>query len=181
MSDVKVDSTAIDAMLRSLEGDLRQGILLKALKAGGKVLQENTQAALSARMGSAARSAPHSHIGSRTTHNRPLVKGVTLKADKNYDEVRVSILGDYRLKWFEMGTAERKLKRTGAKDRSRGRYKGDRRYLYRKKGKETFYRAGSSRGRIRPERFFSSARQNEAPVMQAIEQSFFSQFNKYTK
>lgn len=40
--------------------------------------------------------------------------GIKVKADKDYCEVSVSIMGDFRLKFFEKGTAERRLRRGGA-------------------------------------------------------------------
>ncbi|PWM22827.1 MAG: hypothetical protein DBX40_08565 [Clostridiales bacterium] len=40
--------------------------------------------------------------------------GIKLKADKDYCEVSVSIMGDFRLKFFEKGTRQRSLRRGGA-------------------------------------------------------------------
>ena len=58
--------------------------------------------------------------------------GVKLRADKDYCEVSVSILGDFRLKFFEKGTAQRRLRRGGA-----------------------------NRGSIKPLNFFRKARQQD--------------------
>nr|DAT69137.1 MAG TPA: hypothetical protein [Caudoviricetes sp.] len=47
-------------------------------------------------------------------NGKTMESGVRLKADKDYCEVSVSILGDFRLKFFEKGTAQRRLRRGGA-------------------------------------------------------------------
>ncbi|MBD5252316.1 MAG: hypothetical protein HDS49_04715 [Bacteroides sp.] len=47
-------------------------------------------------------------------NGKTMESGVRLKADKDYCEVSVSILGDFRLKFFEKGTAQRSLRRGGA-------------------------------------------------------------------
>lgn len=178
MNEAPIDTSGVSSLLSSLAAEVKDGMLLKALQKGGKALQEQTQRQLLTSL-PAANHPTHTHVGTRTTHG-PMVKGVTNKTDKAYSEVRISILGDFRLKWFETGTKERTLKRTGAKDRSRGRYRGDRRYLHRKKGKENFYKAGSPRGRIRPLRFFATARADDTVVTAAIEKEFYSRLQKYT-
>lgn len=62
-----------------------------------------------------------------------MLSGIKLKADKDYCEVSVSIMGDFRLKFFELGVpAERRITRRGA-----------------------------SRGAIKPLYFFREARQED--------------------
>lgn len=78
--------------------------------------------------------------GSRTSKGaikRPLQKGITKSVWRNNEGVTVTILGDYRLKWFEKGTDERF---TG----TRKRYK-KRKATGRMTGKNFFQRAINSK------------------------------------
>lgn len=158
--------------LNSLEKGVRNGAMLKALRKGGETLQRQTQAELVKEFGAKA-----TDVSERW--RKPMTKGVTVKTDKAYQEVSVSIRGDVRNIWFELGTRDRYLKRTGAKDRERGYVReGDKRYLYRKKGKERMYRAGTYRGRIKPREFFAKARANEGPVIDAITEAMTKEIDK---
>lgn len=107
MSNVQVDDTSVQNLLNALDADSTKQILFKALKKGGQQLAKQTKAQLKAKLGQGA-----------TTPNRwngkTMVSGVKLKADQDYCEVSVSILGDFRLKFFELGTAQRRLRRGGA-------------------------------------------------------------------
>lgn len=158
---VTIDSKGLDDLFAAVDEEHIKPVIMKSLQDFGNVVKEDTQNRLIAKMGDAA---------NRTTYrkssdgggklNKPMTKGVKVTRDDGYEKVVVSILKDYRLKWFELGTKMRKLLRTGAKDRTRGRMSGDRRYLYRKKGKENFYKAGSNRGQIKPLHFFKEVREN---------------------
>lgn len=161
--DLRIDDKAILDALSKLRKPEMTEIVLKALKKGGEKLQADTKLALRKNLGKGATST--------IKRRKPMLSGISLKADEQYLEVRVSLLGDFRLKWFEMGTEERKLKRTGAKDRVRGRTKGDKRYLYRKRGKENFYKSGANRGKIKALNFYESTRaRDELRVMYIIEE-----------
>lgn len=93
------------------------------------------------------------------TPTKPMTKGVIKRIDPAYATGLVHIMGDYRLKWFEMGTDERFT--TGARSKNR---KGDIKKII---------PAGQSRGRIRPYNFFRSARDN-ADVIETYTQSLLS-------
>ena len=47
---------------------------------------------------------------SKGTRKKPLQQGITKKVWKSNEGATVTILGDYRLKFFEIGTSERKTK-----------------------------------------------------------------------
>ena len=125
MNNVQVDDTAIQNLFNVLDADSTKQILFTALKKGGQKLTSQTKRSLRAKLGSAATS-PNRWNG------KTMESGVRLKADKDYCEVSVSILGDFRLKFFEKGTAQRRLRRGGA-----------------------------NRGSIRPLYFFREARQQD--------------------
>ena len=150
-NDCGVDIRQVDEMFRFLSKENIDKVLLDALKQSGKELVEQTKQTMIKKLGSTATSTRNYN---KRPKNSAMVEGVKSTVDKDYLTVVVSILKDFRAKWFERGTKQRKLLRTGAKDRERGRMSGDRRYLYRKEGKENFYKAGANRGKIEPHYFF---------------------------
>lgn len=107
MSNVVVDDASVQNLFNALNPDSNKQILFTALKKGGQKLANQTKTTLKAKLGSGA-----------TTPNRwngkTMESGVRIKADKDYCEVYVSILGDFRLKFFELGTAQRRLRKGGA-------------------------------------------------------------------
>lgn len=128
-------------------------ILFKAIKQGGKVLTENTRELFLAR-----------HTLSNTTGNNEKLdvnRAIHQINSNSSREVIVSIMGDYRVKFFEKGTKERytkssKIHRTGV-------------YLVKRHGK------GRYTGRIQAEYFFRQARNNTEPIFRAINQSIDKQ------
>lgn len=102
---IDVDSSQVDDLLNKLDDDdLRRGIIFKAVKAGAKVLQETTKNYFKSAVGAAA------------SHTSPYIKapfyeGVVMKGDKAYLEARVSIMKDFRMKFFEKGTQQRQTKK----------------------------------------------------------------------
>lgn len=125
MSNVTVDDTSVQNLLNALDADSNKRILFTALKKGGQKLASQTKRSLRAKLGAGATS-PNRWNG------KTMESGVRLKADQDYCEVSVSILGDFRLKFFEKGTAQRSLRRGGA-----------------------------NRGSIKPVYFFREARQED--------------------
>ena len=125
MNNVQVDDTSVQNLFNSLDADSAKQILFTALKKGGQKLTSQTKRSLRAKLGAGSTS-PNRWNG------KTMESGIRLKADKDYCEVSVSILGDFRLKFFEKGTAQRRLRRGGA-----------------------------NRGSIRPLYFFKDARQQD--------------------
>lgn len=153
-----LDTKSLSDILDNLNEDNRRLAMLSALRAGGKVLQQNTKESLKKKLGS----------GATSTSDRnkfPMEKGVRLIVDKDYNEVIVSIMKDYRLKWFETGTDGRYLKKDHPKDER-----------HRKTLKK-----GEYRGRIGATNFFGEARQNDGPVCEAIVEELAKQINKLMK
>jgi hypothetical protein len=80
--------------------------------------------------------------GSKTIDGKeklPLIKGITNKVWKNNGGVTVTIMGDYRLKWFENGTVERHI------------YGRKHNYKRRK------YKVIANRGQMKEAHFFANA------------------------
>lgn len=144
--NVVIDTTQLDALLNALDDDnVRRTILFNAVKAGGEVLRKQTI----------------SNLSSSGFNSSSMQKGVKMKSDKNYIETTVSIMGDYRLKWFEKGTNARYTK--GAK--ITGVDENSSRYALRRTGKPRYT------GSIKPHYFFRQARDNESAINDAITQS----------
>lgn len=162
MNDVKIDSTDVDQLLNSLsDTDLLNKILFDAVKAGARVLRENTKRSFRSEMGSVAE-----HV-SRWT-NKPFSDGVIMSTDKAYNEAKVSIMGDHRMKWFETGTQDRYTK--GRK------IVGYQRNRAIREGK------GHWTGRIKENNFFQKARSSsETAIDDAIIQSINNALEKLNK
>lgn len=155
---VTLDTRSLANILDNLSEDNRRLAMLSALRAGGKVLQQNTKESLKKKLGSGATSTSE-------RNNKPMEQGVRLIVDKDYNEVIVSIMKDYRLKWFEKGSDQRYLKKDHPKD-------GDHRKTYKK---------GEYRGSITATNFFGEARQNDSPICDAIVAELANQINKLMK
>lgn len=159
MSDiVSIDSHEVDQLLNALsDQDFKNEILFNAVKEGAKVLQENAQNYFKSSVKGANHYSPYIR--------KPLYEGVSVKADKPYCTVSVSIMNDFRMKFFEKGTAERMTK-----GRKIVGYINRRRLKREGKGHAT--------GSIKPTYFFRRARENDAPINEAIEQSITQALNK---
>ena len=135
MSNVSINDSAVQNLFQSLDAENRKKVLLTALKAGGDKLAGNTKTQLRSKLGTGA-----------TTPNRwngkTMESGIKYKADKDYCEVSVSIMGDFRLKFFEKGTKIRQTRRTKA-----------------------------NRGSITAFNFFAAARANEGEITDNINKS----------
>lgn len=143
---VQIDSSQVDKLLDTLADDnVRRDIMFKAVKAGGETLRKNTL----------------QNLRSSSFDSSSMEKGVRVKGDKNYLEAIVSIMGDYRLRWFEKGTAARYTK--GAK--ITGIDENSKRYALKRTGKPRYT------GSIKPHYFFRNARDNESAITEAITQS----------
>lgn len=107
MNNVTVDDSRVQNLFRALDSDSRKRILFAALKEGGNKLAENTKIQLRSKLGSGATS-PNRWNG------KTMESGIRVKADKDYCEVDVNVMGDFRLKFFEKGTKLRQTKKTKA-------------------------------------------------------------------
>ena len=142
---VSIKDSPVMSALRDIEDSLKSGAVITALEKGAEVLQAETRTQLRRKLGPGATST--------LRRKKPMEKGVSLVVDREHGEVRVSILGDFRLKWFERGTEERYT-----------------RVSRRRKGSAKRYR-----GRIEALRFFESARSNESRVIETIENELTKQ------
>lgn len=153
------DSSQVDKLLDNL-GSENRNIIFNALKEGAKVLKEQTLQQLATRVRS---NTPNRWNG------KTMASGVRLKADKGISEVMVSIMGDFRLKFFENGTKERYTKP------QKNNYLASHTL---KKGSEK----GRYTGAIKATNFFRQARENsEVAIDEAIKNSLDKQLKDLDK
>lgn len=115
MNNVSVDDSAVRNLFQALDEESRQRILFTALKAGGEKLLSETKVQLRSKLGSGATS-PNRWNG------KTMESGIRLKADKDYCEVDVNVMGDFRLKFFEKGTKLRQTKKKANRGSIKGLY-----------------------------------------------------------
>ena len=156
-----IDSGQVDDLLSLLDDDeIKRNVLFKAVKAGGKVLQTTAKDYFKQRMGESA-----NHVSKYI--KAPFVDGVVLKGDKAYCEARVSIMKDFRMKFFEKGTEDRYIKQKGHSDLQRGRHQTN-------TGKPNY------RGRITGKWFFKDARTNsDSQINEAMIKSIDNSLKRY--
>lgn len=164
MSNVCViNKRGIEEIIDNLNAQNRNEAIYKALVKGGEALVKETKEQLRKELPRGATS------GKR--YGDALEKGVKLQKDKHYDEVKVHIMGDYRLKFFELGTADRYTRK------SRKLLRND----------DSFRKSGGTqgingyRGKIDAKHFFQQARENDTPIIEEIIETLQKEINKLTK
>lgn len=159
---VEIDSRQVDELLNTLSDDeFKRKLLFDAVKAGAKALQQNTKKLFRQSMGDSA-----THYSKFI--RKPFEEGVSVKGDKAYIEASVSIMNDFRMKFFENGTKERKTK-----GRKIVGYTGLRKLKREGKGHNT--------GSIKPLYFFKKARENETAITDAMIKSINNALRKLNK
>ena len=115
MNNVSVDDSAVRNLFQTLDEESRKRILFTALKAGGEKLLSETKVQLRSKLGSGATS-PNRWNG------KTMESGIRLRADKDYCDVAVNVMGDFRLKFFEKGTKLRQTKKKANRGSIKGLY-----------------------------------------------------------
>lgn len=156
---LQINSQGVDQFLDAIDDDkVKKDILYKAVIAGGKVIQGVAKFYFRNRMGESA-------MHQSKYIKAPFQDGIVLKGDKAYTEARVSIMKDFRMKFFEKGTEDRYIKQKGHSDLQRGRHGEN-------TGKPNY------RGKITAKWFFRDARSNTESINDAM---FFSIDNSLKK
>ncbi len=129
---ITTKSEGLEEALKFLEDDEQvNNILFEGLKAGGKVLQESAKSLFKAKLGEGA-----SHY-SRFI-KKPFYEGVKLITDKAYGDVIVSIMSDFRMRFYEKQIQLRRTKK------------------------------GFNRGIVKANHFFSDARNNSDSEIEKV-------------
>lgn len=141
MNNIEVDARQVTSMFADLTSRQQGQAYRNALRRGASILVGETKRQLRQTLGRAA--------SSRNWWNgKTLISGIKANADRNGEEAKVHIMGDFRLKFFEMGTRVRRT--TGSNTASvRGRNPIRRQ------------RAAANRGNINAAHFFRTAKANK--------------------
>lgn len=139
----------LSAAFDSFSEESRRKAMLESLAAGAKVLQSQAREELVRKLGPGATRAGRK--GGKQSF-KPMVEGIRVIKDKDYNLAVVSIMKDFRLKWVEKGTEQRWA---GPRKDSKARKDSD------SKGKYF-------RGRMTATNFFMSAREHTQEIEQAI-------------
>lgn len=97
MSDtVIINSQQVDDLLNKLnDKDQKNKWLYDAVMSGAKVLQQSAQQSFIRKVDGASHNSPY------LKGNKPFYESVSVKGDKAYVEASVSIMNDFRMKFFE--------------------------------------------------------------------------------
>jgi hypothetical protein len=157
MYSVKItNDKEILAALARLSSKGMQDTIRKTLKQVATMLKTQTVRNLKK---VTERSNEKGSVTNKGSAKQPLVNGITSKVWKRNDGATITIMGDYRLKWFENGTVERTTKKT------------DKRY---KKPKST--------GKMKASHFFSNAiNEKQKTVVDDINKELTKQISKNYK
>lgn len=114
MSDLTIEYDELVKMLNRLDTETVDKILLTATKEAADTLRDATKTILLQKLPAAAEG---------KKYGKPMVKGVISKSDKDYTLSYVSIMREFKLKFFEQGTDNRfrKIRYSGKDKRGRDR------------------------------------------------------------
>lgn len=140
----EIDTRGIDNILKNLDENNRKNAIKSSLSDVANYIQQQTRMQLRKQLGSGASSSNHGY--------RPMEQGIYVKERKDEElTFSVNLYGDFRLKWFEMGTKLRKILR-GKKSKDKKDLSKKR--ITRIKGNLV----GANRGRITGLHFFRNVR-----------------------
>lgn len=141
MNNLQVDAKDVLALFADLNSRQQKQVYRNALRRAANILVKESRSQLKFKLGRKANS-------KNWWNGKTLVSGIKSNADRQGKEAKVHIMGDFRLKFFEMGTKQRKT--TGSNSAS-------------VRGKTPIRRQkkAASRGSISSLRFFSTAQKNK--------------------
>ena len=164
---IQVDASRCYALFRRLETKNQRKASRAALRGAANKLKKEAEKNLQQVIGHSVKKTTTYTRRNGKSEKRSLAKGIKVVA-KNPETAKVHIMGDYRLKWFEMGTQYRSTK-------------GQRR-----KGKKIPLRRASSRGRVFREQgklgwFAKAIRTKEPEAARDIENELVKHIQKQAK
>ncbi len=146
MSGFEVQDREVRKMLEAVASPKTSRKLLSAMRKGLNIISKDT----TIRFQTNRRGFSGKKVTRRTKNGKEkerILKVAKVVTDNKRGTAKVHIMDDYRVKWFETGTKERKTK---GRKITGGFWKGKRKLL-RRQG------SGHSTGKIRPEWFFRRA------------------------
>ena len=138
--DIQSNEKELFKLFDKIKNQLNREITLKALTAGGMALRDAARERLLKKM-------PQASTAKGREKDATMIEGVRVSKNKSSDRAAatVYILGNYLNRWFELGTDERKLKRSHKKDNNHHRK----------------YKKGENRGKLTGLHFFKEARESD--------------------
>lgn len=156
-----IDINDAKKILSKLDQEKRNNAMFKALTKGGEALVDETKRQL-------IKDLPKANEGKK--YGTPMSRGVKMKKDKYDNEILVHILGDFRLKFFELGTKERYTKK---------------KVSYKRNGKWKFRKENDTvkgfKGKIKALKFFEQALRKENEIIKEIDNNLINEINKLLK
>lgn len=141
MNNIEVDARQVVSMFADLTSRQQRQAYRNALRRGASILVGETKKQLRNTLGRAA--------SSRNWWNgKTLISGIKSNADRDGEEAKVHIMGDFRLKFFELGT---RVRRTSGSNTASVRGRNPIRRQ----------RVAANRGRINAAHFFRTAKTNK--------------------
>lgn len=155
MNNLEIDIKQVTSMFAELTGRQQRQVYRSALRKGASILSNESKKLLRRSIGKAAN---HKNWWNGKT----LVSGIKANADRNGEQAKVHIMGDFRLKFFEMGTRARRT--TGHNNAS-------------VRGKTPIRRqkVAANRGSIIAYHFFRTAKANKEKEIFSNMDNFISQ------
>lgn len=164
---IQVDASRCYALFRRLNTRNQRKVSRAALRGAANKLKKEAVKNLQQSIGHSVKKTSTYTRRNGKTEKRSLAKGIKV-VSRDAETAKVHIMGDYRLKWFEMGTDQRKTK--GARG----------------KGKKIPLRKASSRGRVFKEQsklwwFAKAVKAKEHEVTQDIENELIKHIKKQAR
>ena len=100
---IEVDAKEVLGLFADLNSRQQKQVYRNALRRAANILVKETRNQLKSKLGRKANSR-------NWWNNKTLSSGIKSNADKEGKEAKVHIMGDFRLKFFEMGTDQRRTK-----------------------------------------------------------------------
>lgn len=164
---IQVDASRCYALFRRLSTKNQRKVSRAALRAAANKVKNEAVKNLQGVIGHSVRKTTTYMRKNGKAERRSLARGVKV-VSKDAETAKVHIMGDYRLKWFEMGTDTRKTS-------------GNRR-----KGRKIPRRRASNRGRIFKDRsklgwFASAVKAKEHEAAKDIEEALVKHIKKQSR
>ncbi|KAA6344039.1 hypothetical protein EZS27_008296 [termite gut metagenome] len=110
-----INTKSVTDMFNDFDKKLRKKTLVNVLKKSANILRKQTISNLKSVV---------KNIDRKDKYNNTLRKGIKVSVAKNSESVKVHLLGNYKLKWFELGTVPRYAKNFKRKKMQKERYTG---------------------------------------------------------
>lgn len=139
---IQVDASRCFALFRRLNTKNQRKVSRAALRAAANKLKKEATKNLQGVIGHNVRKTSTYTRANGKTQKRSLAKGIKVVA-KDAETAKVHIMGDYRLKWFEMGTKNGEPRKTsGARGKGKKiplRKESNRGFIFKNKSKHGWF------------------------------------------